>query len=87
MYTIVAEASTGEFTAFIDPDNYTAQLLLIHFFLIEAVIAGAALGPFVKAFQARQRITRSWLERLVERIPQKYLPYVEWPLQLAKSIP
>ncbi|KAK3682458.1 hypothetical protein B0T22DRAFT_484516 [Podospora appendiculata] len=57
MYAIFTSVSNQEFMPFTNPENYGAQLLLIHFFLIEIAVGLLAVGPAgLDAFPLRSSV-------------------------------
>ena len=79
-------ASNAEFIPLTDPTNYPAQILLIHFILIEFAIGELALGPSGARFSFRRRASLAWLNGLLEVLPEKYQLYVQWPLKYARTL-
>ena len=86
LYAMITAASNEEFGPFLDPANYSAQLLLIHFFFIEFAIGELCLGHLGERFGFRRRAALSWLNGLLERLPEEYRSYVEWPLKHARVL-
>jgi len=86
LYALITAASNEEFGPFLDPSNYSAQLILIHFFFIEFAIGELSLGPLGERFGFRRRAALSWLNGLLERLPDEYRSYVEWPLKHARVL-
>ncbi|KAK4220025.1 hypothetical protein QBC37DRAFT_436347 [Rhypophila decipiens] len=79
LYDIISESSNDEFASFTEPTNYAAQLLLIHFILIEYLIGEAALGDVGVRFGFRRRVCIKWLNNLADSLPPEYQPYLKWP--------
>ncbi|KAK2616850.1 hypothetical protein QQS21_000228 [Conoideocrella luteorostrata] len=76
-----------DFQAFISPENYLAQLLIVHMFLVDYV-----LGPFCVSsseqlkFSGRKQVIISWARNLLKRLPPKYKPYGEWIKQYCDTL-
>lgn len=85
-YTIINHASHEEFAPFLDPEAYPAQLLLIHFILIEFAIGHMALGPMGSRFAFRKRSCIAWMLRLAAGLPEEYQKYAEWPMNFVKQL-
>ena len=83
---MVADASNEEFRALVDPTNYPAQLLLIHFLFIEFAIGEFCLGQHGTRFGFRRRAVLAWLNGILETLPNEYRTYVEWPLKYARTL-
>ena len=87
MYGLITESTNEDFLALIDPQNYVAQVLLIHFFLIEYVIGELVLGPIIdKAFPFRKRLVIGWLRRVRDGLPDSFQYYIQWPMQFADAL-
>ncbi|KAK3316085.1 hypothetical protein B0H66DRAFT_560330 [Apodospora peruviana] len=83
-YDLIAGASNEEFAAFANPTNYPAQLLLIHFMLIEYAVGELALGSAGERFAFRKRVCIAWLDQLVDTLPEEYQSYIEWPKRFGR---
>ncbi|KAJ4306039.1 hypothetical protein N0V88_000834 [Collariella sp. IMI 366227] len=86
-YSLMNHATQEDFTSFIDPGNHSAQILLIHFTLIEFSIGYLALGPAGSRFAYRERSCIAWMNRLADSLPDEYMKYVEWPMNRQTSLP
>lgn len=84
-YAMTNKMTAGEFVTFTDPQNYTAQVLLAHFFMLDYVLEMHTLGPTDKPFAFRKQVTRSWVVKAAERLPAAYQKYMLWPLGLARE--
>ncbi|KAK4190987.1 hypothetical protein QBC35DRAFT_488738 [Podospora australis] len=85
-YNLTHRASLEEFNAFTDANNYPAQLLLIHFYLIEFAIGWIALRENGLRFAFRRRVCISWMENLAAGLPEKYQKFAEWPMNYARQL-
>ncbi len=81
----MTHASKEEFAPFIDPDNYPAQLLLIHFMLIEFAIGWLSLGDLGRRFAYRKKSCVAWMRRLADGLPDEYKKYAEWPMNYVNT--
>ncbi|KAK3904773.1 hypothetical protein C8A05DRAFT_31445 [Staphylotrichum tortipilum] len=84
-YSLVTHASKEEFDPFTDPHHYPAQLLLIHFILIEFAIGHIALGPVGRRFAFREKSCIAWMRRLADSLPEQYKKYAEWPMKFVDN--
>ncbi|KAH7144204.1 hypothetical protein B0J13DRAFT_475115 [Dactylonectria estremocensis] len=84
-YRILGEVSSWEFGLFIDASNYTAQLIMAHFFIVEYVVGLAALKPVMDAYPFRKIVVLSWVWHLEKKLPVELKPYLKWPLEFARS--
>lgn len=84
LYRLITNAGSEEVGSFLDPNNYVAQLILIHFFFIEFAVGEMSLGHLGERFGFRRRSALSWLNGLLERLPEEYQSYAEWPLKHAR---
>lgn len=85
-YNLITEASSEELAPLIDTTSHGAQLLLIHFLLIEFAIGEITLGPAGWRFGFRRRSCLAWLDRLLGNLPENYLIHTEWPLKQAATM-
>lgn len=83
---MVNHASNEEFAPFADPKNYSAQLLLIHFILIEFGIGHISLGTIRLRFSYRKKTCIAWVERLAISLPDEYKKYAEWPVSYVRRL-
>lgn len=72
--------------AFTTPDNWAAQLLFIHFLMMEYIMGESVLGPRIRAYEFRRLVTFKWLERLAEKLPVGYEKYIRWLRSFALSL-
>lgn len=88
VYSMVNRASFEESTRFAQPDNHhPAQLLLIHFNLIEFDIGYRALGEDLgHRFAYRKKVCITWTERLHAKLSDKYKTYLQWPMNYARRL-
>lgn len=84
-YSLIFRATAEEFNPFIDPNHYSAQLLLIHFILIEFQIGYLGLGEAGRRFAYREKSCIAWMEHLAARLPDEYKKYAEWPLNFVRT--
>ncbi|KXX83336.1 Sterol uptake control protein 2 [Madurella mycetomatis] len=86
LYSLVNHASNEEFAPFADPENHSAQLLLIHFILIEFGIGHISLGNIRFRFAYRKKTCIAWMERLAMSLPDEYKKYAEWPMSYVRRL-
>ncbi|KAK0667544.1 hypothetical protein QBC41DRAFT_137465 [Cercophora samala] len=88
LYSLFNHSSNEEFAPFVDPSNYPAQLLFIHFVLIEFAIGHIALTTVNKGcrFAYRKRTCIAWMEKLAAGLPAEYEKYAEWPMNYVKRL-
>ncbi|KAH6843124.1 hypothetical protein B0I37DRAFT_314112 [Chaetomium sp. MPI-CAGE-AT-0009] len=84
-YGLVMHAPPEEFAPFVDPKHYPAQLLLIHFVLIEFAIGYVALGDVGRRFAFREKSCIAWMEQLAANLPDRYKKYAEWPMHYVRT--
>lgn len=80
------DLSNEDFTLFTAPDNWVAQLLLMHLFMLEHVLGETILGPPPRAYKIRRIVTFKWLEKLAERLPTAYQKQIQWLRTFALSV-
>jgi len=76
------EMDADEFANFTQETNLTAQVLLVHFWMLSWVLD--SLGP-ARGFAMREHTVLSWIERAAHRLPESYRRYVLWPLGMVES--
>lgn len=86
LYDIISESHNDEFASFTEPANFPAQLLLIHFMLIEYAIGVLALGDVGERFGFRRRACIAWLNHLIASLPAKYESYLDWPKEYCRLL-
>lgn len=77
--------TAGEFLSFTDPQNYTTQVLLSHFFILDYVLEMHTLGSAMRPFAFRKQVTKSWVVKAARRLPTTYQKYMLCPLGLARE--
>ncbi|KAB5583113.1 hypothetical protein GE09DRAFT_290824 [Coniochaeta sp. 2T2.1] len=85
VYALLGEASHEDFFAFVEPENWTAQILLVYFFLVEYTVAYHAMGFIRSSFAYRTATTMLWVDNLAAKLPREYRRYIEWPVWFAAS--
>ncbi|KAK3349349.1 hypothetical protein B0T25DRAFT_569992 [Lasiosphaeria hispida] len=85
-YGMVTSASNEEFGPLTDPTNFPAQILLIHFILIEYAIGEMALVAVTQRFAFRRRACLAWVDRLLRELPEEYESYVQWPVNYSNIL-
>jgi hypothetical protein len=86
VYEVLGTACHDDFAAFVDPTNWTAQILLVYFVLVEYAVAYYAMGAGRSPFAYRAATNQLWVDNLVGKLPEEYLMYMEWPVEFAKSL-
>ncbi|KAK0708184.1 hypothetical protein B0H67DRAFT_603219 [Lasiosphaeris hirsuta] len=85
-YSMVRSASNEEFGPLTDPTNFPAQILLIHFILIEYAIGEIALGEANKRFAFRRRACLAWVDQLLKSLPEEYESYIQWSVKYSNVL-
>lgn len=88
--------SHEDFANFMDPDNYTSQLVLMHLFVLDFVMSRKAVDEASEApknvvqtrtgFDCRKNMTLRWIEKIYARLPSQYQPYAEGPIVFARRL-
>jgi len=86
MYHWIGVIEQDEFFSLISTTNYTAQLLMVHFFVLEYAIANIAFGTSLANFAYRKHMNVIWIERLSKALPRKYQGYIRWPMEYARLV-
>ena len=88
LYSPIINAPNADFASLTDPANHRAQILLLHFFLMEFAIGDLSLGPFRSRFVFRRKVCFAWLKEVASRIPKtaEYAELMEWPLEFGRTV-
>ncbi|KAK3998307.1 hypothetical protein QBC44DRAFT_2057 [Cladorrhinum sp. PSN332] len=86
LYSLIFHATNEEFIPFTDPNNYSAQLLAIHFMLIEFALGHLTLGPVGHRFAYKKKTVVHWMERLEAVLPEEFKSYAEWPMSYVRRL-
>lgn len=71
--------SHEDFQVFVNPENYTCQLLIIHMCLLDYVLGQYCIAESEEfKFPARRWVIISWARDLVKRLPRDYKKYGVW---------
>ncbi|KAF5008951.1 hypothetical protein FDECE_4814 [Fusarium decemcellulare] len=84
-YSIFGQVGDDEFKYLTDSGNYASQIILIHFFVIEYILATVALRPVIEKFPFRRTIVSAWTRDIARRLPFEYEQYIRWPLEFVNS--
>ncbi len=74
----------NEFADFTRPTNFTAQILLLHFWMLTYTLQRHSLGP-AREYVVRDDILFQWVETAAHKLPKTHKRYVLWPLGMARS--
>ncbi|KAK4160049.1 hypothetical protein QBC43DRAFT_293375 [Cladorrhinum sp. PSN259] len=86
LYSLMFHATNEEFMPFTDPNNYSTQLLAIHFLLIEFALGHFTLGPKGSRFGYRKKTIVPWMERVEAALPEEYKKYAAWPMDHVRRL-
>ncbi|KAL8392332.1 hypothetical protein RB595_002502 [Gaeumannomyces hyphopodioides] len=77
-YQYFGAASSEDFEDFTNPENHIAQLLMLHFFLVEHFIGCTVLGPVISSFLVRRKVNAAWVAGLGRTLPLEYQQKFAW---------
>ncbi|KLU86354.1 hypothetical protein MAPG_05368 [Magnaporthiopsis poae ATCC 64411] len=77
-YQYFGAASKEDFEAFTNPGNHIAQLLMLHFFLVEYFLGCNVLGPIISPFLIRRKVHAAWVAGLARSLPLEYRQKFGW---------
>lgn len=83
-YAVTNDMDTEEFNNFTNPTNFTAQVLLVHFWMLTHVLHRHSLGPARTSLPVRDEIIFQWVETAACSLPRSHKRYVLWPLGMAR---
>jgi hypothetical protein len=86
VYALLGEADHDEFRAFLNAENWPAQILLVYFFLLEYLVAYHAMGFIRQSFEYRTATTKLWVKNLAAKIPDEYARYLQPPVKIVESL-
>lgn len=72
-----------EYARFTDPNNFVAQILLMHFWMLARMLERHVLGEG-RVFAIRDETSREWVKNAARRLPESYKQCVLWPLGMAR---
>lgn len=82
-YAVTNEMEPDEFADFTKPTNFTAQILLVHFWMLTLVLQRHVLGP-ARAFGVRDEVVLQWVQRAAQQLPKSHKRFVLWPLGMVR---
>ncbi|KAH6640391.1 hypothetical protein F5144DRAFT_599084 [Chaetomium tenue] len=83
-YAVTNDMDTEEFNNFTNPTNFTAQILLVHFWMLTHVLHRHSLGAARSTLPVRDEIIFQWVETAAHSLPRSHKRYVLWPLGMAR---
>ncbi|VUC37525.1 unnamed protein product, partial [Clonostachys rosea] len=79
-YNVFSQPTQEEFNAFMSPKNHVAQLLMIHFFIVEYAVGLKMIPSILKSMQFKADIIRAWVSRVEGVLPDEYKSYMFCPI-------
>jgi hypothetical protein len=79
-------STSKEFDAFINPTNYVAQILLLHFFCVEHMGGTYAMARLNPSFPFREHILTAWVRNVAGYVPDEYAVHLHWPVAYVESL-
>ncbi|KAL7815179.1 hypothetical protein V8C26DRAFT_131513 [Trichoderma gracile] len=87
LFVMPTTFSNQDFMAFVDSENYTGHLLIIHMFLLDYVLGNACLSKSEEPeYPGRKFVIINWTKDLAQRLPPSYRKYTEWPLEYCQIL-
>ncbi|KAL6806381.1 hypothetical protein GGI42DRAFT_280526 [Trichoderma sp. SZMC 28013] len=87
LFILPTTFNNQDFMEFIDCDNHTGHLLIIHMFLLDYVLGNACLSKSEEPeYPGRKFVIINWTRDLALRLPSSYKEYTEWPLEYCKVL-
>lgn len=79
--------SNEDFATFIQADNYVAQLLMVHMFLVDYIIGRFGFAPDqAPKCEGRKNVVISWIRNVAQALPVDLKPYTEWVLRYCEVL-
>lgn len=64
------------------PRNYVAQLLMIHFFIVEYAVGLKMIPSILSSMRFKSDIIRVWVTEVETILPKDYKCYIACPMEL-----
>ncbi|KAG8426140.1 hypothetical protein J3459_008401 [Metarhizium acridum] len=90
----VGRMSATKSSAFIDPSNQIARLVIVHMLLLDIILSRTICvwedGPQFSFHETRHRYDARnvmaivWMEKIYDSLPETCRPYIEWPLKFSQ---
>lgn len=82
LYAMANDMDAAEFAHFTDEANFTAQILLTHFWMLSWLLGsfGSASG-----FAMPESTVLRWVQRAAEQLPNSHRRHVLWPLGMVET--
>ena len=96
LYNKLGDLSAEEFASFIDQENHVSRLVIIHILVLDFVMSRRVVDEEGKApdsstvlrsgYDCRKSMAVIWIQKVVDQLPQEYLPYATWALSFSKQL-
>ncbi|CAI6080363.1 unnamed protein product [Clonostachys chloroleuca] len=81
-YHVFSQPTQEEFDSFMSPRNYVAQLLMIHFFIVEYAVGLKMIPSILSSMRFKSDIIRAWVTEVETILPKDYKCYIACPMEL-----
>jgi len=79
-FSLTNKMTDEEFASFASPDNYTAQILLAHFLVLDHIIETWTFGSKCLPYPFKREISLLWVENIAAKLPSSCRKYMVWPV-------
>jgi hypothetical protein len=79
LYAMTNDMDGDQFASFTKPNNFVAQILLAHFWMLTYLLEERVLGPS-RPFALRREVLLHWVGKALQGLPQSHKQYALWPL-------
>ncbi|KAL6923399.1 hypothetical protein FSST1_000673 [Fusarium sambucinum] len=92
LYDGLGHLNSNDFTSFIDAENYSSQLVIMHMLVLEFVMSRKAVegdkrsSKGQKGYHCRKATSKLWVLNIHNNLPLEYYEYSEWPLRFINSL-
>jgi hypothetical protein len=84
--------SNEDFLVLNNPNNYIAQIILGHLFMVDHVISELLLKDqpiqtsMMQSSDVTPRALIAWLEKIADGLPSEHQKFIAWPLNFAREV-
>ncbi|OBS19597.1 hypothetical protein FPOA_11322 [Fusarium poae] len=92
LYDGLGHLNSNDFASFIDTENYSSQLVIMHMLVLEFVMSRKAVegdkrsSTGQKGYYCRKATSKLWVLKILNNLPLEYYKYGEWPLRFINSL-
>lgn len=94
MYDKLGELDAKQFGAFVDRNNHSGRLVIMHMLVVDFIMSrrlpsdGSKVAHYIglhRGFDLRKAMSVEWIEEIMESLPEEYVGYGEWGLEFVRT--